>query len=57
MRKTTGSPDVALDFAGYDTSSADKAMYENTLNIALNRTCINDLCLCVSYVILTFLCP
>ena len=33
----TGGPDVVFD------SSADKTMYENTLNIALNRTCIKDL--------------
>ena len=35
--KSTGGPDVVFD------SSADKTMYENTLNIALNRTCIKDL--------------
>ena len=34
---STGGPDVVFD------SSADKTMYENTLNIALNRTCIKDL--------------
>ena len=34
---TTGGPDVVFD------SSADKTTYENTLNIALNRTCIKDL--------------
>ena len=32
----TGGSDVVFD-------SADKAMYENTLNITLNRTCIKDL--------------
>ena len=37
IRYTTGGPDVVFD------SSADKTMYENTLNIALNRTCIKDL--------------
>ena len=36
--ETTGGPDVVFD------SSADiKTTYENTLNIALNRTCIKDL--------------
>ena len=34
----TGGPDVVFD------SSADiKTTHENTLNIALNRTCIKDL--------------
>ena len=33
----TGGPDVVFD------SSADKTMYENTLNIALNRTFIKTL--------------
>ena len=34
----TGGPDIVFD------SSADiKTTYENTLNIALNRTCIKDL--------------
>ena len=41
--KTTGSPDVVFDFGDYVLSSADKAMYENTLNITLNRSCIKDL--------------
>ena len=35
---TTGGPDVVFDFGDYVMSSADKTMYENTLNIALNRT-------------------
>ena len=35
---TTGRPDVVFDFGDYVMSSADKTMYENTLNIALNRT-------------------
>ena len=39
----TGGPDVAFDFGDYVMSLADKTMYENTLNIALNRTCIKDL--------------
>ena len=39
----TGSPDVVFDFGDYVLSSADKAMYENTLNITLNRSCIKDL--------------
>ena len=34
----TGGPDVVFDFGDYVMSSADKTMYENTLNIALNRT-------------------
>ena len=41
--RTTGSPDVVFDFGDYVLSSADKAMYENTLNITLNRSCIKDL--------------
>ena len=40
---TTGGPDVVFDFGDYVMSSADKAMYESTLNITLNRTCIKDL--------------
>ena len=36
-RLSTGGPDVVFN------SSADKTMYENTLNTALNRTCIKDL--------------
>ena len=36
----TGGPDVVFDFDDNVMSSADKTMYENTLNIALNRTCI-----------------
>ena len=39
----TGGPNVVFDFADYVMSSADKAMYENTLNITLNRSCIKDL--------------
>ena len=35
---TTGGPDVVFDFGDCIMSSADKTMYENTLNIALNRT-------------------
>ena len=38
VRQTTGGPDVVFDFGDYVMSSADKAMYENTLNIALNRS-------------------
>ena len=37
VHHNTGGPDVVFD------SSADKTMYENTLNIALNRTYIKDL--------------
>ena len=40
---STGGPDVVFDFGDYVMFSADKTMYENTLNIALNRTCIKDL--------------
>ena len=42
-RITTGGPDVVFDFGDSVMSSVDKTMYENTLNIALNRTCIKDL--------------
>ena len=45
IRYITGGPDAVFDFGDYVTSSADKtiAMYESTLNTALNRTCIQDL--------------
>ncbi len=33
----TGGPDVVFDLGDY------KTMYENTLKIALNRTCMKDL--------------
>lgn len=36
-RKTTGGPDVVFDLGDY------KTMYENTLKIALNSTCMKDL--------------
>ena len=37
LYKTTGGPDVVFDYKTMQT------MYENTLKIALNSTCMKDL--------------
>ena len=38
-------PDVVFDFGDYVLSSADKTMYENTLNIALSKNVLLYVCL------------